>query len=63
MDDRPPERARLIDRGGEIGDREVGQRERVAGPATARLDADRGSAGPGLLAIALALAPRLELCA
>ncbi len=36
MDDRPPERAHLIERGGEIRDREVGQRGRVAGPATAR---------------------------
>src|SRR4029453_974947 len=53
VDDRPPERADLIERGREIRDREVGQRERVAGPATARVEPDRGTAGPGLPAIPL----------
>jgi hypothetical protein len=60
MDDRAPERAHLIERGGEIGDREVGQRERVAGSSTARVDPDGGAAGPGLPSIPLAVAPTLD---
>src|SRR5512132_3332445 len=51
VDDRPSERAHLIERGGEIRNREVGQRERVAGPATACVEPDRGTAGPGLPAV------------
>ena len=44
VDDAAAELDHLLGRRGDVGDLEVGQRERVTGPAAALVDADRGAA-------------------
>ena len=64
MHDRAAESGDAFERGGHVGDLEVGQGERVAGTAPALVHADRdGAVALGLPARALLLAARLELAA
>ena len=61
VDNGAAERLDALQRRGDIGDREVGQREGVARPASARMHADRRSAGVRLPALALSRCARLQL--
>ena len=61
MDHAAAERLDPLQRRGDVGDREVGQRERVAGAAPTRVHTDGGSTGVRLPALALAVTARPQL--
>jgi hypothetical protein len=61
MDDGAAELGDALERRGDVVDLEVGQRERVPGPAAALVHADGRSPGVGLPARALPLAALLQL--
>jgi hypothetical protein len=61
VDDAAAELGDALERRGDVVDLEVGQRERVPGPAAAFVHADGRCAGAGLPARALPLAALLEL--
>ena len=55
VDHAPAERLDSLQRLGDIAHREVGQREGIAGPAPAGMDADRGGSRVRLPALALSI--------
>jgi hypothetical protein len=61
MHDRSTLGAHALERGGEIVDREVRERERIAGPAPAGVHTNRGRTRVRLPALALSVAARLQL--
>jgi hypothetical protein len=60
MDDGPAESLDAVDRARDVVDLEIRQRERIPGPASAGVNADRRGGGWGLPAVALALRAGLE---
>ena len=61
MDHTPTERRDSLQRLGDIANREVGEGERIAGAASASMDADRGGSRVCLPALSLAILASLEL--
>ncbi len=61
VDYAPAERLDPLQRLGDIAHREVGQRERIAGAASAGMDADRGGSQVRLPALSLSISASLQL--
>ena len=61
VDYAPAERLDPLQRLGDIAHREVGQGERIAGAASARMDADRGGSRVRLPALSLSISASLQL--
>ena len=61
MDHAPTERLDPLQGLGDIAHREVGQGERIAGAASASMDADRGGSRARLPALSLSRLANLEL--
>src|SRR3954449_78160 len=61
VDDAPAERLDPLERVGDIADREIGQRERIAGAGPAGVDADRGRSRVRLPTPPFAVLPSFQL--
>ena len=61
VDDAPAERLDALQRLGDIAHREVGQGKRIAGAASAGMDADRGGSRVRLPALSLSISASLQL--